>query len=403
MKILFCPAHYVHDGVTRGSEVSWSYEIADRLAKRYPGSTVVTGFVAENSATYPYQLIKLQPQKSRIDMGIVNSLAYSLMYGLKGFQLSSGGEYDVHHHILPFGLDRTFNLTALFGAKTPLVIGPIQTQLPFYSDNLQDPIQKQTKMDIFKNILMNVALAVFAWPLRMLSRATLTRAAAVIAIDDSAKAELMRRGVREERIYVIPPGISCSRYAFPRHYRSDTPIRILTVGVLMRRKNTAIVIRAFARLHKSGVNVRLDVLGDGPERNQLQRLTHTLDCSDVVIFHGYVPHSHVVSYYQNADVFVTGSTQETFGQMYLEAMASGLPIVSVRNEISSVLLADGRLGRCIPENDEIGMCNALYEIVVDGDLRKRMSQACFSASIKYDWDTSIIPQYERIYEAVLNS
>jgi 1,2-diacylglycerol 3-alpha-glucosyltransferase len=178
---------------------------------------------------------------------------------------------------------------------------------------------------------------------------------AVIAPSPKIRALLRSYGVRRP-IYVLPTGMRLQRFRRTRTCaRKARALRLrlgiapdakvlLFVGRLGREKNIDFVIRAFAELKQMRREVRLVLVGDGPIRDQLKSLVTRLGLKETTSFTGSVAHAEIASYYQVADLFVFSSLTDTQGIVVLEAIASGLPVVALRDEAFTSMVKNGRNG-----------------------------------------------------------
>lgn len=150
--------------------------------------------------------------------------------------------------------------------------------------------------------------------------------------------------------------------------------RILTVGSLKEQKNHALLIRAFARLSRERP-ARLMILGDGELRPALRALAEAEDVADRVLMPGFATDPWPV--YASADLFVLSSDYEGFGLVLVEAMRSGLKIVSTDCEAGPrEILADGRYGRLVPCGDLEALAEAMAKALDDQvDIRALAARA----------------------------
>ena len=118
-------------------------------------------------------------------------------------------------------------------------------------------------------------------------------------------------------------------FTIPFH-RADRhgAVRLLYVGRIVRTKGLRDIIRALAI--NSDLDVRLDVVGDGNDRDACEPLVTELGLEDRVTFHGKIPRARVDDFYEKADIFVFPSYREPGGNVALEAMAFGLPLIVCR-------------------------------------------------------------------------
>lgn len=104
-------------------------------------------------------------------------------------------------------------------------------------------------------------------------------------------------------------------------------------GVLERRKGLEMALRAFAIVkEEKEIDWRFNIIGDGPDRKRLERLTVELGLSSKVDFQGRIPHYDVASNFRTADVFLFPSVRDASGGVNLEAMAAGLPILCISHQ-----------------------------------------------------------------------
>lgn len=104
----------------------------------------------------------------------------------------------------------------------------------------------------------------------------------------------------------------------------------VSTGNLKEVKGFDLLIKAFSRIAKEYSQARLIIIGDGIEKNHLIELARKLNIFDKILFKGALNRIDIAHIYQNADSFVLSSRSETFGVAYIEAMASGLPVIATR-------------------------------------------------------------------------
>jgi glycosyltransferase involved in cell wall biosynthesis len=150
-----------------------------------------------------------------------------------------------------------------------------------------------------------------------LSRRVWQHASAVVA--NSAGLKELAAQTWNGTIHIIPNGVDTTEFKPARRKRSG-PLRLISVGRLIRRKGYDVLIEAMA-----GLDAELTLVGEGPEQDKLQRLAQQHKVR--VRFAGAVPHSRVAQELQKADVFVLPSRAEGMSNSVLEAMACGLPVV----------------------------------------------------------------------------
>jgi len=212
-----------------------------------------------------------------------------------------------------------------------------------------------------------------------------------IAVSGSTAKKLRRFNVVGE-VSIIPNGIDC------RHLNSLIPGTVssdlIFVGRLIKEKHVDVLVRAFAKLLPDNPDLTLLILGDGPERESIRSLIRDLVLDDRVIFKPFVDsHDEVISLMKASHVCVIPSTREGFGIAALEALACGLPVVTVDHP-------DNAIRELITE--ETGFLSSLsFEDLaekIQAALRQypKMRTACSNSAAEYDWDR-IVLQLESRY------
>ena len=147
---------------------------------------------------------------------------------------------------------------------------------------------------------------------------------------------------------------------------------ILNVGTLKRQKNQDLLIEAFARLEPSA-DTRLIILGEGEMRAALERLIEQRGLQKRVVLEGFV--LDPTPYYESADLFVLSSRYEGFGNVIVEALEHGVPVVSTDCPAGPrEILEDGRYGCLVPVGDAPALAHAMAEA-----LRRRHDQSALRA------------------------
>jgi glycosyltransferase involved in cell wall biosynthesis len=151
--------------------------------------------------------------------------------------------------------------------------------------------------------------------------------------------------------------------------------RLVTVGHLVPRKRHADVLRAIWLLRDSHPGLRWVVVGDGPERPALERLTQELGLTGRVEFRGALPHDEAVRIAQSGAAFVLPSVDEAFGVAYIEAMAGGVPAIGCVHEPGPEEIS--RLGGgmlLVPPGDPERLASRIEEVVGDERERRRTGE-----------------------------
>lgn len=204
---------------------------------------------------------------------------------------------------------------------------------------------------------------------------------------------------------VVPNGVNADAFtaAEPLKYLVD-PTRplILFVGRLEPRKGLDVLVRAFLRLRAARPDVRLCVVGEGPERERCQRMIPPSIRPDV-LFVGAVSQEELPRYHASADIFASPATGgESFGIVLLEAMAAGLPVVASDIPGYRTVLKEGRQGRLVPPSDAFALADALATFLANEKLCRAMAQQGRQTAAEYDWPV-VAARIETIYHQVVRA
>jgi phosphatidyl-myo-inositol dimannoside synthase len=175
---------------------------------------------------------------------------------------------------------------------------------------------------------------------------------------------------------ILPCAIEGSTFvpgAKPQHlldrYGLDDAKVLMTVARLWSGdiyKGVDVTIRALPAIAQTFPDVKYLVIGRGDDRPRLEQLAQELGVGDRVVFAGFVPTSELPDHYRVADAYIMPS-QEGFGIVYLEAMATGIPVLSGDSDGSADPLQDGELGWRVPHRDPQAVAVACLEILKGGD------------------------------------
>ena len=270
--------------------------------------------------------------------------------------LGSGQPSLIHAH---FGIEGVSALGLAMHLKVPLV-----TTFHGFDATLKTPA-------------MLTSPAWFRYPL--LRRRLAREGQLFLCASSFIRQRLLETGFPESRTHTHYIGVDC-RNIRPRAH-SEEQLQILHVARLVEVKGTRYLLRAFARVARSHDAVRLQIIGDGPLRRQLQALALSLGVADRVEFLGALPHAEVLASMRKAAMLVlpgirtaTGR-EEGLGMVLLEAAATGVPIIGSRVGGIPECMVDGKTGFLVPERDEEALTARMGELLADSERRRAMGAA----------------------------
>jgi glycosyltransferase involved in cell wall biosynthesis len=137
----------------------------------------------------------------------------------------------------------------------------------------------------------------------------------------------------------------------PKRKLSKKTIDFLFVGRLVKVKNLSYLIKGFYEALKESKNIFLHIVGEGRERNNLEKLAEQLNISDFIKFYGVLYKENLLKIYQSTDVFLITSEYESFCMVATEAMACGLPVIGTNVGFLPQLVKDGERGFLVELNN----------------------------------------------------
>jgi glycosyltransferase involved in cell wall biosynthesis len=186
------------------------------------------------------------------------------------------------------------------------------------------------------------------------------------------------------KFVVIPNGINTADFKRKNNFDILPPVKILFVGRLSKQKNIPRLVEAF-RLFQQKYDSVLHIVGDGEERQEIECLINRNGINNVVL-HGNLAGEKLANMYCDCDIFVLPSDYETFGNVNLEAMTSGLPVIaSDIPGVHDLLVGAAILSKPSAEN----FAFAMEMLVNDTKLRLELIEKGFDRVKGYDWDNTV--------------
>jgi len=228
------------------------------------------------------------------------------------------------------------------------------------------------------------------------------KSAVTLAPTFAVARELTAAGYRT--VHVVSRGVDTALFNPQRRSRelrahwgiSDEQIVVTYVGRLAAEKNLLLVTQAFAAIRQIYPSARLLFVGDGPMRTHLQRSDATY------LFAGMRRDDDLAAHYASADLFLFPSLTETFGNVTLEALASGLGVVAYDCAAASELIRDGDNGRVVPSNHSDAFIAAALELACNPAMLTTLRERAHASVRHLDWG-HISNQLVDILHAIVKS
>ena len=263
--------------------------------------------------------------------------------------------------------------------KLPLFL-PTVTRLPFVA--------------VVPHLFGTTAFAEASWPVATVVWAAeqplprVYRRATFHAISESTRDDLVRRGVRRERIDVIYPGVDAAWYhpddATPRAERPT----FLYVGRLKRYKGVEIALRALWAARRTRPDLTLEIAGQGDDRPRLEHMARAIGLSEAVRFLGFVREDEKRRLLRRAWAVVFPSAKEGWGISNVEAAACGTPALASDSPGLRESVRHGVTGYLVPHGDAGALAERMLALAADPGLVARLGRGARAFAEGLSWEAA---------------
>ncbi len=215
-----------------------------------------------------------------------------------------------------------------------------------------------------------------------------------IAISEDTKnyfEEVLPQKLRKN-IFHLENAIVINQFKDISHERDLNKIRIVNVGGFLPKKNQAFLVDICGELVRRGLDVEVRMLGEGEQYDTVKALVNERKLQNYISMLGNVV--NVKEHYGWANIYVHTANYEPFGLVLLEAMASGLPVVSLDGKGNRVLIKEGVNGYMIYEQDRIKFADVIERIMKDENLYRSIAENAVGFARQYD----IVPYVDKLVQ-----
>jgi glycosyltransferase involved in cell wall biosynthesis len=201
---------------------------------------------------------------------------------------------------------------------------------------------------------------------------------------------------------VVPNIINLERFSAAACSAAGQPLRVLVARNLEPIYDNETALRAFAILLAQHPDAQLVVAGSGPLRESLERLAATLGIAGSVVFTGRVDNAGMAALYRGADLMLNPSTVDNMPNSVLEALASGVAVISTDVGGVPFLVQDGKTALLVPPGSPQAMAEAMLRLAASPELASRLRAAGLHYVQQYAWP-GVRPRLLEVYRAVINT
>ncbi len=243
---------------------------------------------------------------------------------------------------------------------------------------------------------------------KLASKLFCNKSTGIIAPSKKAAHQLLSYDVTS-KIVIIPTGIvldhffkkSTSKIREDWFFTDESPL-LLSLGRVAKEKSIDIVINSMPHILIKRPTTKLLIVGDGPEKQELECLVEKLGLTKSIYFVGEVDSSKVQGYYQAADLFVSASDSESQGLTYIESIASGTNIVARHNDYTEMLTCNGIFGSTFKNDKELAdtivKCLAKKLVYIDKNTRQKNREDLFEILSSELFGEKVIQFYEAMIQ-----
>jgi len=223
--------------------------------------------------------------------------------------------------------------------------------------------------------------------LKLMNRFILSKVDNIIAVSPALKEKVIEMGILQEKLWYIPNGVDPNEFC-PALDNFSIPQKMLWVGRISKEKGLHILIKAMKEILKEVPQAQLTLVGDGPERRNIEQMIKDYQLEEHIHLEGFRSHLEISRYFKISHIFVLPSIREGFPLVILEALASGLPCVASDVGGVKAVIEDGVNGYLVSPSDAKDFSLKVVELMSNPDLMKEMGENARKKIVDhYSWDS----------------
>lgn len=320
---------------------------------------------------------------------------------IKKIRMISGPNFAGALEILKFAKRNNFSLLHLHGYKGNILLGFIPKKIR--------KIPIVTTLHGYTSTIEFNKMKVYEW----LDQKSLNFIDAVVFVSSAMKTHPKLKKLKNKNIHVIPNGISMSGSNVTKvnNLTNQTPDKkikefcsqgftIGTIGRLSTEKGYRYLIKAVSLLEKRGIHARLIIIGEGPERESLEKLVVQHGLEDKILFTGYREDAR--NYIPFLNVYIISSLTEGLPITLLETMQARTPIIATKVGGIPDVLSNGQAGILIDSCNPDAIVQAVIKLYNDKELSKQLINKAYHRVIEDFSSKRMAARYSRVYDGLVN-
>ena len=189
-----------------------------------------------------------------------------------------------------------------------------------------------------------------------------------------------------KKVFYIPNSLD----KFPNKVSKLENNNLIVVGRLSKEKGLDDLLKIFKKILSKNSNLKLNIIGDGPEKNNLLELAKNLKLGDKVVFHGFQNKDYINEMLQDSSLYLMTSHTESFGLVLIEAMGNGVPCIAFDSaQGANEIITDGVNGYLIKDRNQDEFVSKVTELLENKSLRKKIGKKARESSKEYSSSVSL--------------
>lgn len=215
----------------------------------------------------------------------------------------------------------------------------------------------------------------------------------IITVSSFMRDNVLDFGIDAEKVVVIFNGVESHPPA-----RGEEE-RLIFIGAFVWQKGPDIMLEAFKEIRSSRKDLLLFMVGDGPMKDDLERMAHQLGVGDGVVFTGYLDDLDEI--FTRRSIVVVPSREEGFGLVLLEAMTRMVPVIASKTGAIPEIVKDGKNGLLFSKDHPLSLADAVARLFRDRALWDKLIKGGSETVTKYRWQASVA-EIDRVYQEIQN-
>lgn len=235
--------------------------------------------------------------------------------------------------------------------------------------------------------------------LNLVNRDIVKNSSAVLALSNEL-AGWFHNTYADIPVEVIPNGLDCTMFSHKEQYSQKTQ-KFVTVTRLIECKNIELSMRAFKRVHEMHPEITLDIIGDGYLRKTLEKIICEEEMAEYICLKGYMEPAEIAAKLKEYDLFYLLTIADSFGQVFIEAMACGLPVICANIGGPKEIVVNGVTGLSTVPDDEESAVKALEYAIRHPEMMKEYGKNGYQRVVSEYSIESVARRHIEVYHRVI--